>query len=90
MVAYVLPRTREPLVPVHDSMARCVGERIQRRGEIVVVCLVIVIVWGLLTLPIIFYHLRRYQVGMVALQLLYCAGRNDYNRTRPEIRSSRK
>jgi len=47
-------------------MARCVGERIQRRGEIVVVCLVIVIVWGLLTLPIIFYHLRRYQVGMAA------------------------
>jgi len=80
----------EPLVQVHDSMARCVGERIQRRGEIVVVCLVIVIVWGLLTLPIIFYHLRRYQVGMVALQLLYCAGRSDYNRTRPEIRSSRK
>ena len=50
----------------------CAG-RMKQYFEVVVVCTVIVVVWVLLSLPTIFYHLPQVCWGIVCSNNYYCA-----------------
>ncbi len=58
--------------PYHDAepvkKLRCLC----RFKMIYVICVVVVAVWGLLSLPIIFYHLPEHKVCILAVDLINC------------------